>query len=432
MQPIPSFNRPREITLLIFSSLGILGLLVRGTYLVVTAIQTFDPADVPTLASSFLEGLAMVFCTCLLLPMMIYSIQRLKGQQIHPALINPIKFWQGLVLSAGWVIVVLIGAVLATSFSYGWVVAAPFFLLGISLPILTLTWIAIGGLPAGSRRRLWSVFGFGMVGSTVTAVILEYLVVGAAIVVVGLATVTNPELRTVIDQIKTQVANAKGGDMQSLLTTLAPYITNPIVILSILGFASVLTPLIEEALKPAIIWFLGKRLRSPAEGFVLGALCGAGFAMLEGLLSASSATQMWGFGLAGRGAASLMHITASGILGWGIASARLEKRYGRLAMSYLISVSIHGLWNGSAIITVYGALRMMVHANLQLDIPSILFVTGGLGMLALELVSMLVILPLFNNRLRRTSVIGSLTSAPSDIIAPPNSSNPRETNGLDS
>ncbi len=75
---------------------------------------------------------------------------------------------------------------------------------------------------------------------------------------------------------------------------------------------------------------------------------------------------------------------------------------------------------------------MMVQASLQLDIPSVLIVISGLGMLILELVSMLVILPLFNNRLRRTSVIGSLISAPSDIIAPPISSDPRETNGLDS
>ncbi len=212
----------------------------------------------------------MVFCMCFLLPMMIYSIQRLKGRQIRPAHINPIKFWQWTALFAGWVLIVLIGAILASSFLYGWAVAAPFFLLGISLPIITLSWIAIGGLPAGSRRRLWSVFGFGMVGSTVAAVVLEYLVIGSAIVVVGLAAVSNPELRTVIDQIKTQVANAKGGDMQSLLTALAPYITNPIVILSILGFASVITPLIEEALKPAIIWFLGKRTAFSSRRFRSG------------------------------------------------------------------------------------------------------------------------------------------------------------------
>ncbi|MCX6035383.1 MAG: PrsW family glutamic-type intramembrane protease, partial [Chloroflexi bacterium] len=241
-----------------------------------------------------------------------------------------------------------------------------------------------------------------MVGGTLAAALLEYLVIGLAVVVIGVLAVANPELRTIMDQIKTQVANANAGDVQALLTVLAPYISNPLVILSILVFAAVLTPLIEEAVKPAIIWFLGKRLGSPAEGFVLGALCGAGFAMMEGLMAASSATQMWGFGLAGRAAASLMHITSSGLLGWAIASTQLEKRYGRLALAYLLSVSIHGLWNGSAIMAVYGALRVMVK-NMQIDIPGVVFVLGGLGMLFLELVLLLTALPLINRRLRRSA-----------------------------
>jgi len=431
MQPNPNLNRRRDILLLSFSSLGILGLLIRSAYLAVTGILSFDPGYVSSLASSMLDALAMLFCAGLLLPVLVYTIKRLKGQEILPtAIIRPVKFWQGSVLVAVWVLVVIIGAVLASLFAYGWVVAAPLFLLGVSLPILSLTWIGAGGLPGGSRRRLWSVFGFGMVGGTLAAMLLEYLVIGIAVVVIGVLAVANPELRTIMDQIKTQVANVNAGDLQALLTVLAPYITNPLVIVTILVFAAVLAPLIEEAVKPAVIWFLGKRLRSPAEGFVLGALCGAGFAIMEGLMAASSATQMWGFGLAGRAAASLMHITSSGLLGWAIASAQLEKRYGRLALTYLLSVSIHGLWNGSAIMTVYGALRVMVQ-NIQIDFPGAVFVLGGLGMLFLELVLLLTTLPLINHRLRR-SVAPIPAPVQSDIIAPPATSNPRETNGLDS
>jgi len=334
------------------------------------------------------------------------------------------------VLVTAWVLVVIIGAVLASLFAYGWVGAAPLFLLGISLPILSLTWVGIGGLPGGSRHRLWSVFGYGMVGGTLAALVLEYLVVGSAAAVIAVLAVANPELRTFMDQIKTQLANANAGDVQALLTVLAPYITNPLVILSIRVFAAGLAPLIEEAVKPAIIWFLGKRLRSPAEGFVMGALCGAGFAMLEGLMAVSGATQMWGFGLAGRAAASLMHITSSGLLGWAIASAQLEKRYGRLTLTYLLSVSIHGLWNGSAILAVYGGLRMMAQ-NMQIDFPGVLFVLGGLGLLFLELVLLLTALPLINRHLRRSAVPVPVP-VQSDIIAPSTTSNPRETNGLDS
>jgi len=430
MQPNPNLDRRRDILLLIFIGLGILGLLTRSAYLVVTGILYFDPGDSSSLASSVLNALAMLFCAGLLLPGLVYTIKRLKGQEILPASIRPIKIWQGSVLVAVWVLVVIIGAVLASLLAYGWAVAAPLLLLGVSLPILILTWIGTGGLPIGSRRRLWSVFGYGMVGGTLAAILLEYLVIGAALLVIGVLTVANPELRTIIVQIKAQVANANAGDVQALLTVLAPYITNPLVILSILVFAAVLTPLIEEAAKPAVIWFLGKHLRSPAEGFVLGALCGAGFAMLEGLMAASGATQLWGFGLAGRAAASLMHITSSGLLGWAIASAQLEKRYGRLVLTYLLSVSIHGLWNGSAIMAVYGALRMMVQ-NMQIVFPGVLFVVGGLGTLILELVVMLAALLLINHRLRR-SIVPIPAHIPSDIIAPLATSISKETNELDS
>ncbi len=432
MEPNLNLNHKQDNILIIFSCLGILGLLIRAAYVTVTGIIYFDPADVPSLASSMLDALAMLFCAGLLVPMLVYSARRRRGKVIPPTAVRPINFWQVSGLTAGWVVVVIIGTILTNSFPYGWIAAAPLFLLGIVLPILCLVWIGMGGIPVGSRRRVWSVFGSGLVGSTVAAVLLEYLVIGTAILLIGALAVSNTELRTVINQIRTQVSNANAGDMQALMTALAPYLTNPLIILSILVFASVLTPLIEEAAKPAVLWFMGKQLRSPAEGFVLGALCGAGFAMLEGLLAASGATQLWGFGLAGRGAASLMHITGSGIMGWGIASARLEKRYGRLALSYFTAVSIHGLWNGAAILAVYGSLRVMAQNTLQLDLPSALLVVGGIGILILELVVMLTAFPLINRALRKQASTPNQTPLKSDIIAPISSTNARETNGLDS
>jgi hypothetical protein len=429
-QTKPNPSRRGDILLILFSSLGIFGLLIRGVYMAITGIQYFNPTDSSSLASNMLNSLAMLFCAGLLLPMFIFSVNHLKGKESIPVIFRTIKFGQAAGLATVWLVVVIIGAVINSLFDFGWAVAAPFFLLGISLPIMSLIWIGAGGLPSGSRRRIWSVFGFGMVGSTVTALLLEYLVIGIAVITYSILAISNPELRIFFDQIKTQVASANTMDIQTLLVSLAPYITNPLVILSVLIFAAILTPMIEEAVKPAIIWFLGKRLHTPAEGFVLGALCGAGFATLEGLMSASGATQMWGFGLVGRAAASLLHITSSGLLGWGIASARLEKRYGRLAMTYLLSISLHGLWNGSAIIAVYGALRMVVGNN-QIDTISALFMLGGLGILFIELCLLLAALPLINRHLRKLA-IPVAAQMQSDIIAPPAISELRETNGLDS
>jgi hypothetical protein len=429
-QTISNPGRRRDILLLTLTCTGILGLLVRSAILAVTGFLNFDPQSSTSLSASVLGALAMLFCAGLLTPVLGYTVKRLRGLALPPAVIQPIKFWQVAVFVATWGLVVIIGAWLSSLFSYGWAVAAPLLLLGISLPILTLAWIGAGGLTTGSLRRLWSAFGYGMVGATLTALVLEYLLVGIAVLGIGVIASANPALRSTLDQIQTLVTNAKTGDMQALLTVLAPYITNPLVILSILVFAAVLAPMIEEAAKPAVIWLLGKRLRSPAEGFALGVICGAGFAMMEGLLAASSGTQMWGFSLVGRAPASLMHMTASGLMGWAIASTQTKKRTLQLGMIYVLSVSIHGLWNGSAIMAVYGALRMMVQ-NTQFDFLSISFSVVGVGMLLMELIVMIAVLPTVNRRLRQPSALVPVP-VQSDIIAPLTTSDSRETNGLDS
>ena len=398
MQPTVLPDRRRDILLLIFSIAGILGLIGRGVYLVVSGIASFEPVSSSTLASGILGALSMAFCAALLLPMLVSSIRRLKGQEIHPAKLPPMKLWQVAGLVGAWLFSIVFASIIDGLFDYGWIIAVPFFLLGVAIPVAGFVWIATGGLPSCAWRRLWSAFGIGMAGSTLAAMLLEYLLVGMGVLAAGVLAAANPEWRTVIVQLKDQITNA--GDVQALLTALAPYLTNPLVFLLILAFAAVLAPLIEEALKPAAVWLVGKRLRSPAEGFALGALCGAGFALLEGMMAASGATGMIGFGLAARAASSLMHITASGLMGWGIASARLEKRYGRLALTYLLSVTLHGLWNGSALLAVYGALRFTLQSATP-DLLGALFVLVGIGLLGLMLVSILVFLPLINYRLRK-------------------------------
>jgi hypothetical protein len=47
-------------------------------------------------------------------------------------------------------------------------------------------------------------------------------------------------------------------------------------------------------------------------------------------------------------------VVTTGITGWGLALAWQEKRYIRLGLAYLMAVSIHGIWNGSVILTLIG------------------------------------------------------------------------------
>jgi uncharacterized membrane protein YjgN (DUF898 family) len=94
----------------------------------------------------------------------------------------------------------------------------------------------------------------------------------------------------------------------------------------------------------------------------------------------------------------------------------LEKRYGRLAWTFLISISIHGLWNGSVILAVFGSLRITLQSASP-DLLGILLVVAGIGILGVMLLAIIIILPVVNLRLRKASKEND-KHVQSDIIAP--------------
>jgi RsiW-degrading membrane proteinase PrsW (M82 family) len=399
MQAVPLPDKRKSSLLLIFGCLGILVLLGRGIYLVVTGLSSFSLIlNTPNeqMANDLLDATGMFFCALLLLPLIYYNVRQLKSHAFGPGEIPPVKAWQVILLVVIWLVIVLVGSLLG-GVKFGWIALIPIFPLGLALPVVLLAWIACGGIPTGSRRRLWSVFGIGLIGSTGLALLIEYLALGMAAVVFGIFALGHPEWLTLLKDLKSQITNAT--DMQSLVTVLAPYLTNPFVFIILLAGAAGVGPLIEEAAKPLPIWLLGDRLHSPGEGFVLGALCGAGFALLEGLMAASGASQLWGVGMAARVASSLMHITASAIAGWGIASFRLKRSYGRLAVAFLTSTGLHGLWNGSTLLVAFGSLRFSVQNNRPDVISALIVVVGGMGLLVLFAL-ILVALPVVNRKLR--------------------------------
>ena len=399
--PLPDrAERRASIQLAIFSGIGMLGLVIRAAVLVAftgMSLVGAGQAAGPEFAATILDASSMLFCALLLVPALVYSLRRLKGREVRPLAIPPVRAGALALLVAAWVAALVLWTVLTLLFDFGWAVAAPFFLLGVALPVAGLTWIGIGGLTSGSRRRLWATLALGMVGGVGLAIVAEYLVFLLVGLAGGVAMLANPELAALVEELGRQIENA--GDIQAMMVILAPYLTNPLVFLALLSFVAGIGPVIEEIAKPLAVLVLGKRLHTPAEGFALGALCGAGFALLEGLMAASGTVEMWGLGLLGRAVSSLMHITASGLMGWGYASARLEKRYGRLLLLFLLAVAIHGLWNGSALTAVYGAL-LTVADPARPNPLGLLVMLAGLGTLALMLPTMLAALPLLNRRLQ--------------------------------
>lgn len=141
----------------------------------------------------------------------------------------------------------------------------------------------------------------------------------------------------------------------------------------------------------------------------MGLLSGAAFALVESLNASADGTISWPLIVSVRAGTSILHMTASGLVGWGIVSAFKEKRYGRFFASYFSAVLIHGIWNASAAGTGISAIGESIGKPEWLFNFAPALICGllvmGVGMLAVLLAS--------NRKLRKTAQ--PLIAAETDI-----------------
>jgi hypothetical protein len=159
------------------------------------------------------------------------------------------------------------------------------------------------------------------------------------------------------------------------------------------------------------VWLLRKRPPTPQEGFALGVISGAGFALLESLLAAASNDGVWGLAFVARVGGGVMHILNTGLMGWAIASFWQEHRFGRLARTYVLVVFLHGLWNALTVGTIVGGLRVASSPQ-EMDLLGGALVgisILGLGLLASGGLALLVML---NRRMRSAPVTAPVMETP--------------------
>lgn len=261
----------------------------------------------------------------------------------------PFASWQIFAVIGVVIISVTLGSiVVVTGISWlGWFTLPLLTLIAIIAPIWMLFGIGTNNLEIGARWRFFAILGLSMTVAPVVMFILEIMlllgiVVGAAILI----GITQPELLQQISDLINLIEFET--DQQVILNLLAPYISNPITIAAGIGYITIIVPLIEELLKPLAVWFFAKKIESPAQGFAMGILSGAGFALVESLNASAGSAINWPVIVSVRAGTSLLHMTASGLVGWGIVSAFHEKRIGRFFAAYFAAVLIHGLWNACA------------------------------------------------------------------------------------
>ena len=103
-----------------------------------------------------------------------------------------------------------------------------------------------------------------------------------------------------------------------------------------------------------------------------------------------------------RSVSSMMHILATGFVGWGIAKAHIEKKYLGMVGFYLLAMTIHSLWNAGAVLSVIGGMRMATSYE-HIDIFGAVFMVAGVGILFFMMAAMPGIMIFLSRKLGRAS-----------------------------
>jgi uncharacterized membrane protein YidH (DUF202 family) len=396
----------RSLLLLIFSLGSSFFVLSVAAVLLGMFIFNKSTLNVSASLTNILGATTLVAIGVLLLPAGVLSWQRLRGRafkSIHLPVMPP-WVWGGIPLL--WVIVLALANSYYETPLAAWYIPGLHFL-AVVLPIYFIIRIGLHSIPLGSIQRVWAMLTSGYSISILLAIILEAILVLAAIAALGVVASLNPGIMTDMQRLAGQIDRAR--DIESLLPIVAPLLKNPLTLVAALSFLSLFVPIVEELAKSVGVWLVADRLDSPAQGFAMGFLCGAGFALAESLSATLTPDVTWAVSFMTRALSSSMHMMASGLIGLGIAYMRLEKRYFRLAGLTLLAMLLHGSWNAGAILTVAGGLRATLAAP-AIDYPGVFLGLVGLSILMLLIGILAVSLVLINMRLRAPSNTASPAS----------------------
>ena len=355
-----------------------------------------DPAG--GMISSFAFGFEFI----ILILSFWFILQKTMGrEQADQPFKFPFASWQ---IIAG-INIVIFAAVIGGISAYAeiawlnWIILPALTILVIVPPIWMLFGIGTNGIDLGPRWRFFSVLGLGMTVGPILMILLEIILL-VVIILAGFIylAVQKPDLFQEIINLTQQLQNETNPDF--ILNAVAPYVANPAVIATLLGYIAFLVPMIEELLKPLAVWIFAKKIESPAQGFAMGMLSGGAFALLESLNASGDGSVSWPVIVSIRAGTSLLHMTASGLVGWGIVSAFQEKKAGRFFAAYFSAVAIHGIWNACAVGAGISTIGELIGK------PEWLFniIPAAISGMAVLGIGMFVVLIASNRKLRSVSV----------------------------
>lgn len=333
------------------------------------------------------------------LPSLVHASRQVAGQPDGPS--EHASLRRASLAMLLWPAVLATGQAVSKSGELAWAFLPPLQALAVGLPLWWLVELARDRLPAFSPKRTWGVLNFSLFVSTPLVILAEIFLALCVLAAVVLLISASPELQQAFESFSRRVLNSISNP-EALLRLYRPLLGNPWVIFALFAGLCGIIPLIEEALKPLAVWALGGKSLTPAGGFVVGAISGAGFALLETLFSlVSPLGDGWLWLAVGRAGTGLLHITTAALMGYALAGAWSEGRFLRLGLIYFSVVCLHGLWNALSALSALTALTSPGGAAPVLQSLGQL-APYGLGLLAGLCFALLLS---FNRSLRRQSSV---------------------------
>ncbi len=300
--------------------------------------------------------------------------------------------------------VIIIGQLIITFDIFPALTLFPFHILAASIPPLAILAYAGRALnPATLRwREIIVQLSSGAFLATLVAFIAE-IVIGLILLLLAIViTALTPGGREFLEELAVNIQDPfwvqDPANIQEVLLF-------PPIAISIAMVFIILAPALEELVKPLGIVLMSYRRPSRAQVFIWGLAGGAGFALVENLFNTVLALDVWAFVMLLRIGGTAMHSLGTGLMGLGWYHTLITRRPWRLAGAYVLSVSIHALWNG-AVIGITGTSLLAVDASSEITVTLV----GGvviilLGVLVLLTLALIIVIVILTKRLQTEQAI---------------------------
>lgn len=366
-------------------------------------------------ARGTIYSMTLLFLSALLGLVALVSFTKfLKKPSVDIPVPTSLRGWQVAVGVIGGGLALFLGQLIQENTSVNWLILPLLTLPAVMLPIWVLTGLGTRNLSLGSRWRAGSVLGLSLTITPFVLFMLEVVVLIVIFILVIIYAVGNPHVVAEFERLSSQFMFLDPESDQAL-RILMPYLIKPSVFVPVAVLFSIIIPLLEEFFKPLAVWLLANRLDSAGQGFALGALSGAGFAIIE-TFNVSAQMVEWGELLFTRIGTGLLHITTSALMGGAIYLAFRERRYLRLFATYSLVVLLHGLWNFAAVANSFSSILVTnggQGTNLSLETYQTIETSSAIGLVLLTII-LLGLLILGNRRQPRETTLNESAATTGD------------------